>query len=509
MTKCLNRRTTSQGAKAFYPLVQPITDNYITSTLGETKAWPFPQLIRGNSVTLLCFNDAIYTVSETDYTCTLIDTKDPASPTTSKAITTGKDWHFIDLYGSWMLFNGACTVFKTGRSSTVFVQDGVTIKTGCVHREGRILLGGFDASDFYSSVDWAAYWNNLAGDMPDEYDNLAETGPSSNWVWWSSFMAPDMLSLFLEDIMLYASNEATPTTEYTTARPYIKDLVDRNESGMRPMPWRREVVGMLPLGEGVLVYGEDGIRYLASFNANGIHTYACHALSGIGPYVGAQYGTTTRTAFAGDRSKHLFVSDDLSLWQVGADLTATRLGYQEYISGMNQNNLIVQHDPFFDEFYISDGSIGYLLGKNGLCRCPSMPSRLTSFSGTNLSTIKFATADPTTMEIQSGTYTSPSGGVETITAVDIVGLNSSTNGLVLKIQSRCNQKEDFYESASIDLGGRTRALCDIPYTQYRWSLTAAVASGVTVENVVVETSSDANYGIAAKLAASTPSAASE
>lgn len=488
-----------------------MTDNYITSTLAETKAWPFPQLIHGNSITLLCFSDALYTVNESDYTCTLIDTKDAAIPagTTSKAITAGKDWHFIDLYGSWMLFNGACTVFKTGRSSNVFVQDAVTIKTGCVHREGRILLGGFDASNFYTTVDWAAYWNTLAGDMPDEYDNLAETGPARNWVWWSSFMAPDMLSLFLENIMLYASGETTPTTEYTADRPYIQELVERNESGMRPMSFQKDVFGMLPLGEGVLVYGEDGIRYLASFNANGIHTYAAHPINGLNGYIGAQYGATTRTPFAGDRSKQIFVSDDSTIWQVTADLNATRLGYSEYISAMDQAKLIVQHDPFHDEFYISDGAIGYLLGKNGLCRCPSMPTRLTSFSGSNLSTIKFAATDPTTMELQSGTYTSPSGGMEVITAVDIVGLNTSSNGMVLKLLTRCSQTEDFYESASLDLGGRTRALCDIPYTQYRWKLTAAVASGVTVENVVVESSSGVNPGIAAKLAASTPSAPSE
>jgi hypothetical protein len=503
--------TQGQGLKAFYPITQPITDNYITSTLAETKAWPFPQLLRGNSVTLLCFSDAIYTVDESTYVCTLADTKDAAYPSgsTSKAIAAGDDWHMIDMYGSWMLFNGSCVVFKTGRSTDVFVQDAVTIKTGCVHREGRILLGGFSASNFYTTVDWAAYWNNLAGNMPDEYDNLAETGPAGNWVWWSSFMAPDMLSLFLENVMLYASGETTPTTEYTADRPYIKDLAERNESGMRPMPFRNNVVGMQPLGEGVLVYGDDGIRYLASFNANGIHTYGCHTINGLGNYTGVLSGATARTAFAGDKNQQVFISDDASVWRVTADLQAQRLGYQEYISGMDQAKILLQYDPFHDEFYISDGSIGYLLNKSGLCRNPAMPTKLTAFSGTNLSSIKYATTDPTTMEIQSGTYTSPSGGIETITAVDIVGLNTASNGFVLKLLTRTKQTEDFYESASIDLGTRTRAVCDIPYLQYRWKLTAAVASGVTIENVVIETSTGLGYGIAAKLAASTPSAPSE
>jgi hypothetical protein len=205
----------------------------------------------------------------------------------------------------------------------------------------------------------------------------------------------------------------------------------------------------------------------------------------------------------------MFIEPGGNIYLIEANLQATRLGYSEWILGMDQNRILMDYDPIHKEFYISDGSINYVYTETGLCRGPSMPSKLHAFGGNELSSIKFATGDPTTMDIETTTFTSPSGGLETMTAIDIVGLNASTNGMVLKIKSRCKQTEDFYESAAITLDGRTRAVVDIPYMQYRVRLTAAVATGVTVENIKVETATGLNYGIDAKLGASVPSAATE
>lgn len=509
LTKCLNRRVTKQGLKNFYAITQPISDNYITTTLGETKAWPMPQLIRGRAVTLLCFPDAIYSVDESSYLCTLLDTRDAGDITggTSKAITTGKDWHFADFRGAWMLFNGACVVFKTMRSGTVWVQDAVGVNTGFVHKEARLLMGGF--SNYNATVDWASYWRERAEDMPGEFENIADTQPGLNWVSWSSILAPDMHKLFMEQPALYGSFEDTPTTGFTDARPLILDLLERNDSGMRPMPWQGRVAGFLPLGEGVVCYGEDGVSYMASFSATNIHTYAVHGLVGLASGGGVLVGTDARTAFAGDKSVNAFIEPGGNICLVESNLNIRRLGYSEYISGMNQNKILMDYDPIHKEFYISDGSISYMLTESGLCRCPYTTSKMHAFSASELSGIRFASSDPTTMEVQSGTYTSPSGRVETITAVEIIGLNASTNGMVLKIKSRFNQTDEFYESASLTLDGRTRAVLAIPFTQFRWVLTSPVATNVTVENVRVEISSDVFGGIDAILAASSPSAATE
>lgn len=488
-----------------------MTDNYLTTTLGESKTWPFPQLFHGKSVTLLCFADAVYSVDESSYVATLIDTKNPSDLTggTSKAITSGKDWHFVDAYGSWMLFNDACVVFKTGHSSTVWVQDAVSIGTGMIHKEGRLLLGKFSSSNFYTTVNWNTYWKEKAGTLPDQYDDLAMTAPGANWATWGSFLMPDMLSNFMEDMMIYGSPTETDTG-FTTSRPLILDLMERNEAGMRPMPWRGAVAGYLPLGEGVVCYGTDGIRYMGAYNAGVVKTYGVHEIAGLGDNTGVLTGSTCRTAFAGNAFRNVFVGLDGSIWEILPNISAKRLGYSEYIGAMDLAKVLVVSDPIHNEFYISDGSIGYLLTeRNALCRCPAMPTSMSALSGGSLKGIKYATALPTTMEVESGTFTSPSGDVETITKVRIIGLNSAANGVRVALKTRCKQTDEFYTSATFVPDARTHINVAIPYMQYRWVVTADVAAGVTLEDIVVEVSSDANPGIAAKLAASAPSAATE
>jgi len=507
LTKCLNLRATSEGLKQYYSLNQPITDNYITSTLGETKAWPFPQLFHGKSVTLLCFNDAVYTVDEDTYLCTLVDTKSIIDGT-SAAITSGKDWHFVDLYGSWMLFNGSCVVFKTGWSSTVYVQSSVTINTGVAHKEARVLLGGFDPTNFYARADWQTFWTNLAGDMPAPMDNMTQTAPGKNWIWWSSFMAPDLLWLFFKDALNYQSYDASPDTGITSDRPFAFDLFERNEAGMRPMPWRKKVLGMLPLGDGVCVYGVNGIRYLNPYSLQGVHTYGVQNFIGLPDALGVYEGTYTRTPFAGGIDRQIFVEPSGELWQLTPDLHAERLGYKEHLSTLDINKTIITHDSLYNEFYIADGTKCYHLSKTGLTQCPTMPTKIYPLKSGNIGTIKFSTGS-SAAQVETQKMVTPSGELETLTRVRVVGLNSASNGWTLTINYRTKPTEDFYATGTLTLDAVGEWIGALPVLEYQIQLNATTASGVTCEDVEVEFDTECYGGSTLKLNASAPSAATE
>jgi hypothetical protein len=73
--------------------------------------WPFPQLFRGQSVTLLADETNVYVVNENDWTLTAVSTFDPASPFSNKSIAAdGGPWHFVDMGPSWMLMNDTNTI---------------------------------------------------------------------------------------------------------------------------------------------------------------------------------------------------------------------------------------------------------------------------------------------------------------------------------------------------------------------------------------------------------------
>ena len=504
LTKCLNLRPTQWGLKAHYSLTQPITDVYITGTLGESKSWPSPQLFHGKTVTLLCFPDAVYTVNESTYTCTLVDTK--ALDGTSAAITTGKDWHFVDMYDSWMLFNGTSTVWKTAWSENVYTQDDVTIVTGATHKEGWLLLGGF--SGFYNTVDWQTYWRDWVGDMPSTIDERADVAPGYNWIWWSSFLAPDMLQMFFQDALNYQSYATSPDTGFTSAKPFAIDLLERNEAGMRPMPWRGKVLGIAPLGDGMVVYGENGIRYLAPYNEAVVKTYGVYEFNGLPPHVGVYNGTTSRSAFCAGNDRHIFMEPSGELWHLLPNLQAERLGYREYLSGLDVNKVVITHDPLYDEFYIADGTLAYHLSKNGLSKHSTMPTKIHTLKSGAINTIKFST-DSSAAQIETEKAVTPTGEIQTLTRIRLVGLTASSTGWTLKVRYRTRPIDDWTDTASLSLDSAVEWNGAISVLEYKILLDATAASAVTLEDIEVEFDTDVYGGSSAKLAASTPSGATE
>ena len=491
LTKCLNKRVTSEGLKGFYSITQPMTDNYLTSTLGETKAWPFPQLFHGKAVTLLCFSDAIYTVDESTYVCTLVDTKNLDG--TSGSITAGRDWQFADFYNSWMLTNGESVVFKTGASSTVYVQSSVKIQAICAHKEGRLLMGGFD--DFYSTVDWNEYWRDQAGTLPGDLDAITDAAPGNNYVWWSSFMLPDMLAMFSSDSLT------------TGDRPYALDLLYRNEAGLRPMPYQGYVLGLLPLGDGVVAYGSKGVRYLNPYQQGEVKTYGAQRFIGLPDTTGVYDGTTARGRFAGGNERHIFLEPGGELWQLTPDLQAQRLMFKEHLSALDPEKVVITHEPLYDEFYISDGTLSFLLTKsNRLCKASTCPTAIHTLGSGAINAIKFATSSPTAAQVEMEKMTTPSGEMETLCRVRIVGLSAASNTLTIKYRTK--PSEDWYAyTATLDsLGEWNGAITGL---EFKILMDATTATSVTYEDVEVDFSTEIFGGSSHKLAASAPSAATE
>ena len=209
---CDYLRPTVFGLKDFIDITQPMTDSYITSTLGETILFPHPQLFRGAGITLLCFIDAIYEVDESTWTATEItfytaaqfDSANPAAGT----ITSGGAWHFVDYHSTWVLFNGVSTIWNTAHLDKPIVTSDVTINTGC-DLKGRMFMGGFDPTDFYALADWPTYWEGFDSNVPEQISQALRTmstGAGSNWAWWSTIGGGDMLWLVSLPFMTDAVN---------------------------------------------------------------------------------------------------------------------------------------------------------------------------------------------------------------------------------------------------------------------------------------------------------------
>lgn len=200
-------RATPWGLRRPIAISQPMTDNYITVTLGTGKSWPYPQFFRGRGVTILAGHTELFLVDEsTDpWTASAFPLYDgdlfEYGHHVLASLTGGGPWHFLDMGPAWMLFNGVDVVVRTTqRNNALYTTDSVTIRTGCNHRFARAFLGGFDSSDLYSLFDWGAYWSakytNAPVDVKAYIDRLGSTlsgAPGGNWVQFGSIGGGDLL----------------------------------------------------------------------------------------------------------------------------------------------------------------------------------------------------------------------------------------------------------------------------------------------------------------------------
>lgn len=351
------------GLEGYIPVSDPFEG-------GETVSWPFPQLLRGERVTLLARET---TVALVDETMSPFDVANLSllNPTTGGAATVasgGGQWHFADGMRSWFLTNGPTVVYRLGLDDV----EGQAAKTytkaspfgTCVYGAGRFVLGNLTSS-FWSTlsslfVTWQA---ELPTGVAIPY---AEMG--GNWVAWGSIGGGD-LPMWL----LYPTGY---TYDMAANAARFLQRMRENSLGWMPLGFQGDVLSLQKLGDVVVAFGEDGVEALVPVSGN--------QLSEMSPTFGRRtllyrVGAAGRGAVGGHKGILLMVGTDGGLWQFGADLSVKDLGYAEHISPLLGSPITVAYDEGLGWFHIGghDGSNerAFVLTPQGLSE---VPERLTS-----------------------------------------------------------------------------------------------------------------------------------
>lgn len=223
--------------------------------------------------TFILTADSIYSYSYyTDSITLLIDTIPP-----------GLMWNIAD-FGEYLLFSNGNINLIRDPSSGIFVTDtGLVFPVArcmCAHR-GRLLLGG-----------------------PKRYPTL--DGDHSNWAAWSD----------INSIRFVSSTEL--------------DLARQNLSGYMPMPWDGDVLRIQPLGDKVIVYGDNGITALQLTSTTGAaSTYGQVPIEETGLLTARSLTTNGKE---NEGSVHYFINNTGWLCSLDNNLKVTRLGYKEFLN---------------------------------------------------------------------------------------------------------------------------------------------------------------------------------
>ncbi len=357
LVRAFNVQVGEDGLEPYRPITIPFTQAVLSGGQVELD-WPFPQLMKGKSKTFLAMKKGIYLVNPADYSLWPLDTTFRAENTgQSGRMIIGNQWQLMDFHDTWALHNGITTIFHSGESTLrpvtdkIYTSDAVRVQAGCAFR-GRSWMGGFDTSYFYQD-DWKTFIDGFADDSSPNI-NTALTDLGENFVWWSTIGGGDAFSLF------YASTRAERgfmQSDFNSldSRPWIFDLMRRNEQGSMPMPWQGKVRAMKPLGRYVIVYGDGGVSALDPTDTR----------VGLIELQQLKQGISNTGAVGGDENEQVFLDGSGVLWYIDRDLSVEKLDFRDYMEGLLGTDVIISYSSRERRFYICNGIKAFTLTKEG------------------------------------------------------------------------------------------------------------------------------------------------
>lgn len=465
-------KATEFGAKSFPTLAE------FDITSEPTASWPFPQLFKGKGVTLLCEETTIHLVdtSVDPWTLSAITTYDVNTPASTKSITAGGTWHFVDFHSTWFLFNDNCQVFQTGwqDSSKVFVQDTITIQCGCEFR-GRMITGGFDTSDFWTSA-WQTLWTTLVAEGFSTY-GLSLSAPGSNWVGWSNIGGGDLMNLFLSSV---ATADAEGVSGgYSDAVPRFLDQLQRLESGFMPMDFQGNIWRVKPLRDHVVVYGDQGISVITPYSQP-VPTF------GLVESI-HKMGLRDKGLVGGTLDEHLFVDAEGVCYKINNQLQVERLGYEEFFAtwGALSTDPLISWDPDQREYLLSASSSQYALTPTGLSQSIARVESVAVNQDRVLGYHSLATSSADlTIEFLPTDF--GSRNVKTVQEVQVSCVNTGANKLKVGFKFRYRKSESFSDEGTFDLDEDGRYRIMLSGVEFQFRLFCAVPGDVShIDNFYV------------------------
>ncbi len=349
LVTCYNAKPQRYGIVQHSPITFPGALASAISSAGITISHPFPQLFRGMEQTLLFTETKVYSVNESTWGLTELTLKTKAYPGSTTTIASGGGpWQFCDLGKAWFAFNGVTTVFYTDISGTyeVRVDTSVPMQTGCYYK-GRAIFGGFNSSNYWNST-WTSNIQSWTNDFIVNPGGITISGIGSNFVSWSSIGGGDVLGMLYPETLVEGREEYT-TGAHSSAVPLWKEYLTRNECGFMPMPWRGTVWCVKPLGNHIMVYGDNGIAAL---------TPVTDPFPTMGMVQVSRFGLAARTAVGGNDNEHMFIDSTGAAWRVMPNLDIEKLDYANVLDQLVGDHITITHDEQQSEFHLtgSDGS---------------------------------------------------------------------------------------------------------------------------------------------------------
>ena len=274
-----------------------------------------------------------------------------------------------------------------------------------------------------------------------------------------------------------------PTDAYAGTMTPWREIMQRNEFGLAPMPWQGTVLHQRRLGDVVMCYGDGGMSALVPFSSP-VATFGVRDPQNIGRTV----GIASRSAVGGNIDGHVFVDASGEVWRMGANLQAERLGYGHIFSEFLDNDIIVSHDPQRNEFYIAgspDSAACYVLTETGLGKAPWAPTQV-SFAQGGLVSILLGDTSPD-VQVETNKFGARRRKhIDQILTVTLTTVDTDPTGWSVIVEYRFRKSKSFLQSASVACDARGVARMNISGLEFRVLLTHPDRTKADLDAVEIE-----------------------
>jgi hypothetical protein len=453
-------RPTPSGLRPTLSLANPFGSDQFSS-------WPFPQIANEQQNVLLLGATAFNVVDDSadpwsvGAALTLLDYDDPGQAAT---ITSGGPWHWTEFQHSCIYTNGQSIVVRDnslpmlGQPQQTLVS-GTNVNSVCfLEKEGRVFYGGFSPSDLWGT-EWSAVFEEYLNRSPVAIDYTDQQAIQEQFVFWSSIGGPDALWPL-----------SPPEAEHWL------DMFERNEAGFAPMPWRGTVYRVLPLGNGVIVYGDKGIARLVPVSTP-FPTFGIQRI--------ARFGIASRSAVYGTEQRHVLVASDGELWEVTAD-GIRDIGFRADLEQGIGQEFVVSFDPLEAEFHIAGQDSGgdtfnYVLTGAGLGQHNVVPTHIVQCE-----TDIYAVTDSVSGSYRLATtevFDFNMRDVKTITTVEVGGHLSADDLVEVAVDYRYDNDAAFTRSNWVPVNQSGFARPQITANEFRVALRCPIDSDLELDYV--------------------------
>ena len=332
-----------------------VNNEYIFNSI--TKDWPYPQAFFANQMNDSCIGylltaSKLYKI-DSNYELTEVSMYNYLSNSNTDVPTADAEkWQYVSHDGSIFFTNTKDIVFKRyelslqGLAEKVFILTSKGCNALCYHK-GRYLFGGFNSSILTNNqrTQFSSYFSQegitLNFDSPND----------KQCVWWSQLGGANVLHPFVyQEIENNYLGKSFILTENDYLKPYL-----RMDSGFAYC--ESDVYGLESLDNNVLILCAEQL-YVLRYVTQPFRTY--------GKFILDAPGMLNLNCSCKIKDNILYIGTDYNLYLVSRDLKIQKLEYNEYISQLDKNDIIMTYDNIEEECFISDGSISYVLGRNGL-----------------------------------------------------------------------------------------------------------------------------------------------